>query len=236
MTAPKVLVGCPTFDGMDYALEDYARQVKHLSYAQYDIVLVDNSKSDDYKKKLEKLGFTVLKSPHLDNTVERVVVARNVLRQYAVDKNYDYLLMLEQDVIPPRPIVQALLRHKKPVVTGVYYKPFVLNVKFANGTTKQVKDIRPVLYRFIPGIKDKLHFCTRKDVIGNFLFRVAAAGLGCMLISKDVFSKVPFRTDGKFFDDTFFSEDLRAQNIPLFVDTSMKCKHLLLKKPEAIHS
>ncbi|MDO8628512.1 MAG: hypothetical protein Q7R56_02050 [Nanoarchaeota archaeon] len=232
MAAPKVLVGCPTFSGMEYALSDYAAQVKRLVYDNYDVVLVDNSPDDQYKKKLESLGFTVVKGPYVDNVQERVVASRNLLRQYAVDKNYDFLLILEQDVIPPRRVIQALLRHKKPVMTGVYYKPFTLNIKFANGKVVKKKSIRPVLYRFIPGVKDKLHFCTKKDVMGDFLFRVAASGLGCVLIHKDVFSKIPFRTDGKSFDDNFFCEDLRNKNIPLFVDTSMKCKHLLLKKPQ----
>src|SRR3989344_4483785 len=148
MVAPKVLVGCPTFDGMEYAFDDYVHRVKNLVYENYDIVLVDNSSSDGYKRKLESAGFIVLKGPLLSNVQERVVASRNILRQYAVDKNYDYMLMLEQDVIPPRPIIQALLRHKKPVVTGVYFKPFTLNVKFANRVVKK-KSIRPVLYKFI---------------------------------------------------------------------------------------
>ncbi|MDO8556607.1 MAG: glycosyltransferase family 2 protein [Nanoarchaeota archaeon] len=231
MTNPKVLVGCPTYDGMEYCLREYLGGVSTLTYPKLDLVVVDNSPTDRYKKKLESLGIKVLKVDWQESPVARVVAARNVLRQYALDHNYDYLLSLEQDVIPPRRAVESLLRHDKPVVAGVYYKPFTLKVKFANGKVAERKDIRPLVYQFIPGQKDKFHFCTKKDVAGDFLMRAAATGLGCMLIHRRVLEMLKFRSDGSLFDDHFFCADLREQDIPLFVDTTVKCKHLLLKKP-----
>ncbi len=230
MNLSNVLVGCPTYDGMEYCRESYVKHVKHLTYKKYDVVLVDNSKKDIYQKKLEKGGIKVLKDTWQEEPLERVVSSRNILRQYAVDKEYDYLLMLEQDVIPPQTIIERLMRHQKPAVTGIYYKPFTLNIVFDNKVIKR-KEIRPLLYLFVPQQKDKFHFCTKKDVEGNYLIRAAASGLGCMLIHRDIFTKIPFRTDGKLFDDNFFCEDLRNNNIPLYADTSAKCKHLVLQKP-----
>ncbi|MEK6812507.1 MAG: glycosyltransferase family A protein, partial [Nanoarchaeota archaeon] len=92
MNLSNVLVGCPTYDGMEYCRESYVKHVKHLTYKKYDVVLVDNSKKDIYQKKLEKGGIKVLKDTWQEEPLERVVSSRNILRQYAVDKEYDYLL------------------------------------------------------------------------------------------------------------------------------------------------
>ncbi len=231
MNNPKILVGCPTYDGMEYCMESYVRHVQHLSYPNYDILLVDNSKNDAYKKKLEKHGINVIKDAWQEKPIERVISSRNILRQYAIDSKYDYLLMLEQDVIPPQQVIQMLLRHNKPVVSGIYFKPFTLNIKFQNKVVRR-KELRPLLYAPVPGQPDKLHFCTKKDVSGNYLVKAAASGLGCMLIHKDIFSQIPFRSDGTAYDDMFFCQDLRSRNIPLYADTSVKCRHLILKKPK----
>src|SRR3989344_6858727 len=231
MEQPKVLVGCPTYDGMDYCREAYARHVQHLHYPNYDVVLVDNSKDGKYKKKLENNGIKVIKDAWKEKPMDRVISSRNILRQYAIDNSYDYLLMLEQDVIPPQAVIEMLLRHSKPVVSGIYFKPFTLNIKFANKTVKR-RELRPLLYAAVPGNPDKLHFCTKKDVAGSYLVKAAAAGLGCMLIHRDVFSQLSFRSDGTAYDDMFFCQDLRSKNIPLYADTSVKCRHLILKKPK----
>ncbi|MEK6904250.1 MAG: hypothetical protein AABW87_01520 [Nanoarchaeota archaeon] len=228
---PKVLVGCPTYSGMEYCLDKYAKAVKSLTHPNYDILLVDNSKDNSYKKKIEGYGIKVIKDEFKEKPIDRVVSSRNILREHALSNGYDCLLSLEQDVIPPRNVIELLLRHKKPAITGIYYKPFRLRIKFQNREVVR-KSIRPLIYKFIPGIKDKFHFCTAKDVADPKLMRIAASGIGCMLIDKETLSKIPFRSDGTAFDDNFFCEDLRNSNIPLFADTTVKCMHLILKKPE----
>lgn len=227
---PKVLVGCPTYEGMEYCLDIYAKTVKSLVYPNYDVVLVDNSKDDKYKKKIEKYGIKVIKDDYKEKPLDRVVSSRNKLREYALANSYDYLLSLEQDVIPSRNVISSLVRHKKPATTGIYFKPFKLRIKFQNREVVQ-KALRPLIWKFIPGMKDKFHFCTKKDVEDPKIMRIAASGLGCMLIDRETLSKINFRTDGTAYDDNFFCEDLRNNNIPLFADTTAKCKHMILKKP-----
>ena len=50
---PKVLVGCPTYEGKEYILDRYIERVKEFTYDNYDILLVDNSKTNDYAKKIK---------------------------------------------------------------------------------------------------------------------------------------------------------------------------------------
>ena len=117
---PKVLVGTPVIDTLGKHVERYLDVVRSLSYKKYDLVLVDNSEGDAYSKRLEQMGVNVLRSPYLPNVHERLPAARNVLRQYALENNYDYFLCLEQDTIPPKDVIERLMRHKKVAVVGVY--------------------------------------------------------------------------------------------------------------------
>ena len=90
MGESKVLVGCPTADAYAYCLEEYATRVKELSYKNYDVLIVDNSKDEKYIKQIKKYGFNVLKGPCLDDVRERVIHSRNMIREYLLKNDYDY--------------------------------------------------------------------------------------------------------------------------------------------------
>src|SRR3989338_10139709 len=144
MTNPKVLVGCPTSMHKKYCIEEYLAAAKALTYSNYDLILVDNTESDEYYDFLESKGVTVFKAPYYAETArERIVVSRNMLRQYALENDYDYFFSLEQDVIPPVDVIEQLLSCKQPVVSGVYCKEYSLTKE-----GKEIgKTIMPLLYR-----------------------------------------------------------------------------------------
>ncbi|MBI1972602.1 hypothetical protein HYS50_01200 [Candidatus Woesearchaeota archaeon] len=224
MNEPKVLVGCPTSIHKKYCIEEYLATAQSLSYPNYQLVLVDNSEDDDYYDFLEAKGILVFKAPYYAETArERIVMSRNMLRQYALDNNYDYFLSLEQDVIPPKEIIERLLKRNQPVVSGIYFMEYSMQ----KDGQEIGKKIMPLLYRR----QDNETYIqlNERDVSFNTLLLVDAAGLGCMLIRRDVLEKIPFRyePDKMVFDDMFFSQDLKKADIPLFADTQIKCKHLL---------
>jgi len=228
---PKVLVASPIVDMYRYCLPQYIESLKTLTYKNYDILLVDNSESDEYKKEIESFGVKVLKSPHLFNVHDRLPAARNVIRQYALDHDYDFFLCLEHDIIPPRDVIQRLLRHKKLAVSGVYYKTFVIAYRDGEKITKRAQEVRPVLYGFPPsGSKDQeaMTFCTMQDVEGDKIMRIRGSGFGCLLIHRFILEKFPFHTNEQknIFDDVALSHDLFYADIPMYVDTSVKCQHL----------
>ncbi len=235
---PKILVGCPTAGPYLYCLSDYATSVKQLTYPSYDILLADNSASDYYLKEIEKAGISAIKGPYLPDLRDRVAASRNLLRQKAIEEGYDYFLSLEQDIIPPPDVLERLLRHQQPVVSGVYYKVLHVTYTHKGKPLKTTKKIIPVVWRTLPGTgnTEKLHFCTTQDVEGNKFFKIRAAGLGCLLIHRSILEKIPFRiaedkqADKGNFDDVNFSNDLHNLGIPMYVDTSVKCKHLETKK------
>lgn len=216
---PKVLVGCPTSNHKNYALERYVQGVKALSYDNLDVLIVDNSKSDNYMKKIKRLGLPVVKGPYSDAARQRIIDSRNILRQKVLDEGYDYFLSLEQDVIPPTDVIQKLLSHNKKIVTGVYF-----SYQTNNGVTLLV----PLLWK--KANKDNARFVLGKEVSKPKLMEVCASGLGCILIHKSVLEKIKFRYDkGQGgFDDVWFGSDSSDAGFKLFADTAVKCKHLIM--------
>jgi glycosyltransferase involved in cell wall biosynthesis len=216
---PKVLVGCPTSDLKSYALERYAEGIKTLDYPNFDILLVDNSKTDDYIKKIKKIGLPVVKGPYNDSARQRIIDSRNIIRQKVLDKGYEYFFSLEQDVVPPKDVIQRLLNHNKKIVSGVY---------FTYQVDKGIKvGLTPVLRKKVG--KDGLVIMSKEEVVQPRLMEVGACGLGCVLIHRDVLEKIKFRfsEDYEGFDDIWFCYDSFNAGFKVFADTSLKCKHLI---------
>ena len=215
---PKILVGCPASDFKRYALERYAEGVKALNYDNFDVLLVDNSKNSDYLKKINSLGLPAVKGAYSDAARQRIIDSRNVLRQKVLDEGYDYLFSLEQDVIPPANVIQNLLSHEKKIVSGVYF-----SYQTNNGITLLV----PLLWK--KSGKDNVRFMLEREVSEHKLIEVGAAGLGCILIHRDVLKKIKFRFDkeNKGFDDMWFCSDSFNEGFKIFADTSVKCRHLI---------
>lgn len=225
MSNPKVLVGCPTSKHKEYCLSEYVKGVKRLDYENYDILLVDNSLGDSYADKIKKQKIKVIKDTYFQDVRQRIVHSRNILRELVFKGDYDYFLSLEQDVIPPPDIIQRLLAHKKEVVAGLY---FVNKEKNTNGVI--TVEPRPLVYVEVPDMDPDKMYYLNKDFAqnSNQLIEAYATGLGCILISKEVLSKIPFRYEPEVdcYDDVFFAKDLKEKGIKLFVDLSIKCEHL----------
>ncbi len=215
---PKVLLGCPVSSLKSYALERYLKGVKALTYKNFDMLLVDNSKDDAYFNKIKKLGLLVVKGPYSKSARQRIIDSRNILRQKVLDESYDYFFSLEQDVVPPEDVIQKLLSHNKEIVTGVYF-----SYQTNNGVTLLV----PLLWQRVA--KDEVRFMLEREVLEPKLIEVGACGVGCILIHRKVLESVKFRFDkkDKGFDDMWFCKDASSLGFKIFADTSVKCKHLI---------
>mgnify|MGYP001606785611 CR=1 FL=1 len=215
----KILVGCPTSSYKAYCLGEYAKGLKSLNYNNFDILLVDNSTDLNYLKAIKQAGLPVIKAPYDERARKRIVDSRNILRQTVLENGYDYFLSLEQDVIPPPDIIQKLLSHKKSIVSGLYFTYHSYNGK------SQL--LEPVLWG--KSGKDDLKVLSEKDISKKGLIEVAACGLGCCLMHKNVLEKIKFRFSNEFegFDDVWFCYDAFNSGFKIYADTSMICKHLV---------
>jgi len=226
---PKILVGGPVSDHHDYCFDSFVKSLKSLSYQNFDILLVDNSKDNNFFNKIKDL-FPTIKIPYNEEVKIRLPMSRNVLRDKVLNENYDYLFCLDQDVIPPNDILEKLVSHAKKIITGVYFSTFS---RFDPNSMKIVSRDIPILW--VKSLRDSSKTVpVRQDVIDSGkLIKITACGTGCILIHRDVLKDISFRYDLEHHsvDDTFFCLDAKDNGFDIFADCSVICKHLVSGRP-----
>ena len=218
---PKVLVGCPVSDYHEYCTDEFIESIKTLSYPNYDVLLVDNSKDDRFYNSI-KDKVPIVKGKYFPSIHNRLVYNRNMLRQKALDEDYDYFLNIDQDVVPPRDMIEKMLNHNKNIVTGVYFNPWERNGE---------KRILATIWICARNDPKKLVPIKQDLVAGDNLIKIDSCGSGCLMIHRRVLEKIKFRYDlseGEGVDDVFFCQDAKKEGFEIYADTSIKCKHMLL--------
>lgn len=241
---PKILVVTPIYEDKDYALEKYISHVEKFDYDNYDVILVDNSRTDWFFKKLqwyeEQYPFLkVFKVNRGDNSRDAICNSMNFARHYFLEHKYDYMLVVENDLFPQPDTIKRLLSYNKQVV-GSYYligheaddKPFYEAISRLERPVG-LNPRRPCL--FVRDRKSNGMMGTRgistleaKDWFNTGLRQVHGCGLGCTLIRDDIIMRFPYWTDNRFDNkhhDVYFYMDLDNAGIPVFVDTSINVPH-----------
>lgn len=221
-TRPKVLVCAPQHESKNYCFVQWLERVRSFTYPNYDIFLADNSETTDNYKYIIDLG---VKCEYIKKNDKGLLFtindAHNACREYAIRHNYDYILHLETDVFPPLDVIERLMNHKRRVCSGLYDifygKSRKLMVQIDEQYSRNVRGFRSV--RFIE--EGEVNF------FDGTVKRVYHAGIGCILIERDVFKKIPFRVVAKadYHSDTWFANDCMQNNIPIYVDTMVQCQH-----------
>jgi hypothetical protein len=212
---PRCLISCPIYSGKDYIIERFINRIKELTYENYDILLVDNSKEIDFAKKVKSLGVNVVKLKYDENSKKRLVSSRNYIRDYVLKNDYDYFFSLECDVIPPKDIIEQLLAHDKKVVGGWYY-------------ICEEPNIRPCLAREWTLVDMKFTYKPiSNDLAENKLIKVHLGSFGCSLIHRSVLEEIKFKAYPTMphHDDTWFYFDCEKKGIDVFVDTDLLVPH-----------
>jgi hypothetical protein len=201
-------------------MERWQQYCESLTYPNKHILVCDNSDDVNYKRLLEKRGLECLYvNPGGKGNIEYITESQNRLRQYAIDENFDWIMSLEVDVLPPIDnLIELLLFHKKPVVGLTYYigkdENSRLMLQIINGD-REYSSLLNLIHPY-----DSLFINGEVKPIGSI-------GLGCLLIHKSVFKKIKFRFEKNMnaHADTFFALDCHYNNIPIYCDTSMICEH-----------
>jgi len=235
----KILVAAPIFDGMRYCIDQFIDRIKHLDYGDYDILLVDNSKSDLFSEELrEKYDVNVSYLPMDVPNMEKIIQSRNRILDYAVNKSYDYILMMDCDVIPPTDIIDKLLSHEKDIVSGLYYgffgpkgKEKWESVAWKSASDEELAKIKARFPEFIKAHPDVRRHLTDDEIKSEELQEVIIPSAGCMLVSKNVLKKVRYGlldvSGYNTSDDIFFCKAAREAGFKLYCDPSVKCEHLI---------
>lgn len=152
-------------------------------------------------------------------------MARNsVASQVVQNPDIDYLFFLDSDVVPPPDAILRLLRHRKPVISGMYCRrspPHGVPVAQKNG-----------------------QWVTPPEPGKDPLMEVDVCGAGCLLIHRSVLTDIPPQRQGKpWFDwrvdlqgifppedcmseDFTWNKHIKKFGVTTYLDTSVRCLHL----------
>jgi len=139
--------------------------------------------------------------------------ARNVIRKYFLEEQFDFLLTIDADVVPPVNVI-TLADLKLDVVAPVCY------------ILKEEGIIPMALKRVDKGWQ------VVGDLEADKIYPVNCAGAGCLMISRKVLEKVPlfrfiYDEDGMLLYDEGFSwsDEVNKAGFNMFVHSGMICDH-----------
>ncbi len=229
---PKVLVGGPVSDHHDYCYESFVKVLKGLTYPNFDVFFVDNSKSDNFLDKIKNDFPTTVKIPYHESVKVRLAESRNLVRERVLHGDYDYLFCLDQDIVPPKDIIERLIKHQKEIVTGIYYN----NYTRTDPNTGQLLQ-RKLPVAWVKSLHDINKLVTiKKEILeSGELIKIDSCGTGCILIHRSILEKIKFRweDDKPGVDDVFFCIDALKLGYGIYADTSIVCEHLIGGRPIA---
>jgi cellulose synthase/poly-beta-1,6-N-acetylglucosamine synthase-like glycosyltransferase len=223
----KVLVAAPVCEWYSYCWDQFSSRLQELSYENYDLFFVDNSKTPSFFEKIKVQGLSVRKTPHLHRIRDMVVRDHNIIREKVLDEKYDYLLILDQDVVPPKDVIEKLIVHDKDVVSALFFG----HHDVGEG------DVRPMPFAWVfskeIGDWENTGYLLDSEIWDPQLLKIAFAGMGCILIKRKVLEKVKFRykLEMDAWDDRWLGVDVWVNGFEFWLDNTVKCKHLYKDRP-----
>ena len=153
--------------------------------------------------------------------------ARNNIAE--LSKGYDYVLMVDSDVTPPKDALVNLMSHDEDVVLGYYAHRNRAN----DETLKTCICKRGELNYTMQYTADELRTLEQS---GDYLVRVHGGGMGCALIRTSVFDRMQYpwfdwvnyndKKRSLLSEDLYFCEQCHAVKIRIYVDTRVGCGHM----------
>jgi len=219
---PKVLVGTSAHEGKEYIIDEFLSNVRKFTYPRFDIYICDNSRTEEYSNKIinkaKELNLNIIvdRDAWCTDFRGRMVTTHNKLRERALKGNYDYLLILDQDILPDQDIIERMVSHKKDAVSGVYKLNMGEKLGFVNCCWK--KRLKLVKGELVA------RWLQDSELNNGLIEWVGGVPTGCLLLSKKVLEDTVFRHDG-FLQDSVYYKDIGLANHKIYVDTDIMCEH-----------
>lgn len=166
--------------------------------------------------------------------------ARNRIVQTAVNGNYDYVLMVDNDVVLPKDALKNLLEDPVDVCLGAYahrgddnrYSGRTCVCKYADPDNFGFPYFNyPPKSQFTAAELEQLKSQGHKKI------RIHGGGMGCALIRVSLLKQMDYPwydwvnyddpQHGMLSEDLFFCEKCKQMQVPIYTDVRVRCGHLM---------
>lgn len=162
--------------------------------------------------------------------------ARNKIARIALDRETDYVLMVDNDVVLPQDALINLLDDPQDVCLGYYAHRDTDNIY--RGRTCVCKLLTPEGVRWKNYPLESEYTAQEMAAMkakGEYKIRIHGGGMGCAFIKTDVFNRTKYpwydwtnyKDGGMLSEDLYFCENCRKSSIQIYTDTRVNCGHLL---------
>ena len=243
----KILVASPIYDGMEYCFNEFMKKLKEIDYYDFKILIMDNSRTKKFYRKIRKIPEikVIYDETNEEDNLNRLISSRNKILDYAIMKNYDYILMMDSDVMVKPNIIKELVSKNKDVISGLYFN----NLNFGGSLVRV-----PIAYAFVTekefqylkernelpkGAKckeDIRRHLNNVEIRRNDILEVQIPSGGCLLLSRKAFTSgaryglEKENTGGKTGDEILFFNTLRKFNFKLYCYPPILCEHEIKNK------
>lgn len=164
--------------------------------------------------------------------------ARNKIAQMTIDGSYDYVLMVDNDVVLPVDALVNLTDDIKDICLGYYAHRDTDNIY--RGRTCVCKLYRPDGDKYFNYPLESEYTAEELSDIrddGTYKLQIHGGGMGCAFINASLFRRTgypwydwvnyPGKARAMLSEDLYFCEKCKSVNIPIFTDTRVACGHML---------
>ena len=252
--APKVLIAAPVSSRHGHIIDEWLKHLDSLDYPNFDVCLIDNSQ--DKKKYFKELKSKKVKGKNIivfhhkwtykeHHPLQMLSHVREKIRLYSIEKKYDYVLWLDDDIFIPKNGIQRLLSYNKDCVgfyVHVFQKPFRSPCVLKSGEIIMGKGLEYYSFseineykKFVKKFKENnltnpeknLVSFIIKDLSKPYLIKCYSTGVGCLMIKRKVLEEVPFRTHPTFLmgEDIWYYNECNDKNFEFWCDLDVIAVH-----------
>jgi len=227
-----VLIGVITSEANAWCQSQWIGHVFYLA-EYFDVIIFENS---DTIENRQQLNFIAHNYPNIiikkgktgiKQTMDKIVANRNLVLNYAKKYDYDYVMMLDSDVLPPMRIFSEWLKRKD------------LDVQCSMcSVMPDGRTPKPACNFFPEDIPEKAPKWIKERK--PRLVKIKQSGLGCVMFKTDIFRKHKdlkfikkiIRKEGKtwYNEDLYFTGRVREKGYDLWLDLKMESPHMIKKR------
>lgn len=170
--------------------------------------------------------------------------ARNNIVLKGMD-DYDYILMVDNDVIIPQNTLKLFLDHSVDICLGAYPHRDSDNIYRGRTCVCMLNDKDGNRYFNYPldSEYESKELIELEDQGANKI-RIHGGGMGCAFIKTSIFKRLDYPwydwvnyaddNRGMLSEDLYFCERCKTKGIPIYTDVRIRCKHILRHAQECI--